>query len=214
MSYRRDLDVFPNGVVANTHSVLALLSEHRLHTTFSILGWVADGHPATASARPEVAIAGLLARVCFLQVLRKTTTHEGIHGGEPDFRGGGAAPSRLGSINPHSAPLLRHQRMMPNFWTLVERESEAAVTVHYMEEQLDSGNIVLTRRVPIKPNDSHHDSIVRSKAVAVDVLLDAVRQIGLGTQNPKPINGEDATCFSLPKCADTQRPRRMGRQLL
>src|SRR5204862_223532 len=81
---------------------------------------------------------------------------------------------RLGCINLHSAPLPRYQGMMPNFWTMVEGEPEAAVTVHYMVEKLDAGDIILQRAVPIRPPDSLHDLMVRSKVVGVEALLEAV----------------------------------------
>src|SRR5205823_5731761 len=82
--------------------------------------------------------------------------------------------ARLGCINLHSAPLPRYQGMMPNFWTMVEGEPEAAVTVHYMVEKLDAGDIILQRAVPIRPPDSLHDLMVRSKVVGVEALLEAV----------------------------------------
>ena len=120
----------------------------------------------------------------------------------------------LGCINLHSAPLPRYQGMMPNFWTMVEGEREAAVTVHYMVEKLDAGDIVLQRAVPILPGDSLHDLMVRSKVVGIEALLEAVAQIERGTVAPRPMDGSRATYFSFPKRADAQRLRRMGRALL
>ena len=120
----------------------------------------------------------------------------------------------LGCINLHSAPLPRYQGMMPNFWTMVEGEREAAVTVHYMVERLDAGDIVLQRAVPILPGDSLHDLMVRSKVVGVAALLEAVDQIERGTVAARPMDATRATYFSFPKRADAQRLRRMGRALL
>ncbi len=121
---------------------------------------------------------------------------------------------RLGCINLHSAPLPRYQGMMPNFWTMVEGEPEAAVTVHYMVEKLDAGDIILQRAVPIRPPDSLHDLMVRSKVVGVEALLEAVDQIERGTVTARPMDATRATYFSFPKRADAQRLRRMGRALL
>ena len=120
----------------------------------------------------------------------------------------------LGCINLHSAPLPRYQGMMPNFWTLVHGEPEAAVTVHYMAEKLDSGDIILQKPVPIYPADSLHDLIVRSKKIGARALLEAVDLIERGEVNARPINPEEATYFSFPKREDAQRLRRMGRKLL
>lgn len=119
-----------------------------------------------------------------------------------------------GCINLHSAPLPRYQGMMPNFWTMVHGEREAMVTVHYMVEKLDAGDIVLQRPVPIEPGDSLHDLMVRSKVVGVEALLDAVRQIETGTVRSRSMDASQATYFSFPKRADAQRLRAMGRRLL
>jgi methionyl-tRNA formyltransferase len=121
---------------------------------------------------------------------------------------------RLGCINMHSAPLPRYQGMMPNFWTMLHGEPEASVTIHYMVEQLDAGDIILQRAVPILPGDSLHDLMVRSKVVGVEVLLEAIGQLERGTAAARPMDAAQATYFSFPKRADALRLRRMGRALL
>lgn len=120
----------------------------------------------------------------------------------------------LGCINLHSAPLPRYQGMMPNFWTLVHNEPEAAVTVHYMVEKLDAGDIILQRPVPIYPTDSLDDLMVRSKKIGVQALLAAAEQIEHGTAQPRSMDPSQATYFSFPERADAQRLRQMGHALL
>jgi methionyl-tRNA formyltransferase len=121
---------------------------------------------------------------------------------------------RLGCINLHSAPLPRYQGMMPNFWTMVHGEPHATVTIHYMVEKLDAGDIILQRPVPIHPEDSLHDLMVRSKVVGVAALLEAIGQIEEGRVVPRAMDPSQATYFSFPKRADAERLRRMGRALL
>src|SRR6185436_2167236 len=121
---------------------------------------------------------------------------------------------RLGCINLHSAPLPRYQGMMPNFWTMVHGEPEATVTVHFMVEKLDAGDIILQRPVPIHPEDSLHDLMVRSKVIGVDALNEAVAQLEHGTARPWPMDASQASYFSFPKRRDAERLRRMGRALL
>src|SRR5437867_1047330 len=121
---------------------------------------------------------------------------------------------RLGCINLHSAPLPRYQGMMPNFWTMVHGEPEAAVTVHYMVEKLDAGDILLQWPVPIRPGDSLHDLMVRSKEVGVRCLLEAVARIERGTVERRAMDASQATYFSFPTREDARRLRRQGRRLL
>ena len=121
---------------------------------------------------------------------------------------------RLGCINLHSAPLPRYQGMMPNFWTMMHGEPEAAVTVHYMVEKLDAGDIVLQKAVPIHPSDSLHDLMIRSKKIGVEALLEAIDLIRAGQVKPKPMDASQATYFSFPKRADAQKLRQRGHPLL
>jgi methionyl-tRNA formyltransferase len=121
---------------------------------------------------------------------------------------------RLGCINLHSAPLPRYQGMMPNFWTMVHGEPEAAVTIHEMVEQLDAGDIILQRPVPILPADSLHDLMVRSKVIGVQALLEAVAQLERGTAERRAMDAAKASYFSFPKRSDAERLRQMGRALL
>lgn len=118
----------------------------------------------------------------------------------------------LGCINIHSAPLPRYQGMMPNFWAMLHGEKETAVTVHYMVEKLDAGDIILQRPVPILPDDTLESLIVRSKQIGVEALLEAIAQIKAGTVRAVPMNREEATYFSFPKRPDGQRFRSLGRR--
>lgn len=120
----------------------------------------------------------------------------------------------MGCINLHSAPLPRYQGMMPNFWTMVHGEREAAVTVHYMVEALDAGDIIVQLPVPIRPGDALHDLMVRSKQVGVRALLQAVEQIERGTARPRPMDTGQATYFSFPTRKDARRLRETGHALL
>jgi methionyl-tRNA formyltransferase len=120
----------------------------------------------------------------------------------------------LGCINLHSAPLPRYQGMMPNFWTMVHGETEAAVTIHYMVEKLDAGDIIVQHPVPIYPTDSLHKLMVRSKQIGVQAMLEAVEQIERGTVQSQPMDASRATYFSFPKRDDAQRLRQLGRALL
>ncbi len=119
----------------------------------------------------------------------------------------------LGCINLHSAALPRYQGMMPNFWTMLN-ESQAAVTVHYMVEKLDAGDIIVQRSVPIYPDDSLHNLMLRSKQFGVQALLEAVEQIEQGNVQRQSMDASQATYFSFPRRVDALCLRRMGRALL
>ncbi|MFM6254380.1 MAG: methionyl-tRNA formyltransferase, partial [Dolichospermum sp.] len=120
----------------------------------------------------------------------------------------------LGCINLHSAPLPRYQGMMPNFWTMVNNEPEATVTIHYMAEKLDAGDIILQKSVAINATDSLQDLMIRSKVIGVQALLEAIKQIEAGTVEARPQDSTQASYFSFPTSVDAYRLRSQGRRLL
>ena len=121
---------------------------------------------------------------------------------------------RFGCINLHSALLPRYQGMMPNFWTMFHNETQAGLTIHYMVEKLDAGDIILQKFVPIHFDDSLHDLMVRSKEIGVQALLEAVDLIESEKVVTKKMDMNAASYFSFPKRIDAKILRDQGRKLL
>ena len=118
----------------------------------------------------------------------------------------------LGCINVHGALLPKYRGMLPSFWVLANGEKETGVTVHYMDEKLDNGDIILQEKVTITPDDTQHTLILKNKKLGAELLLQALDQIEDRTVSTKPNNAEDATFFSLPTKADVEKFRRQGRK--
>jgi len=61
---------------------------------------------------------------------------------------------RLGALNLHGSLLPRYRGRCPVNWVLVHGETETGVTLHYMEEKADRGDIVAQKAIPITPEDT------------------------------------------------------------
>jgi len=59
-----------------------------------------------------------------------------------------------GALNMHGSLLPRYRGRAPVNWVLINGESETGVTLHYMDEKPDHGDIVAQRRVTIAPGDT------------------------------------------------------------
>ncbi|HZR84340.1 MAG TPA: formyltransferase [Candidatus Binatia bacterium] len=59
-----------------------------------------------------------------------------------------------GALNLHGSLLPRYRGRAPVNWVLVNGESETGVTLHYMDEKPDHGDIVAQRRVAIARDDT------------------------------------------------------------
>ncbi len=61
---------------------------------------------------------------------------------------------RRGALNLHGSLLPRYRGRCPVNWVLIHDERETGVTLHYMEEKPDRGDIVAQRAVPIADDDT------------------------------------------------------------
>jgi len=58
-----------------------------------------------------------------------------------------------GCINVHPAMLPYNRGAYPNVWSIVE-DTPAGVTIHFMDEGVDTGDIIAQRQVPVEPVDT------------------------------------------------------------
>lgn len=125
-----------------------------------------------------------------------------------------AVPAR-GAINLHGALLPRYQGMLPSFWVLAKGERETGVTVHWMDESIDTGDVLLQRAMPIEPGDTVHSLVLRSKVeVGRHLLLDAIAAIERGDAPRVPMDPAQASRYSFPDDAARDEFRRRGRRFL
>ncbi|MDO9531372.1 MAG: formyltransferase [Deltaproteobacteria bacterium] len=73
---------------------------------------------------------------------------------------------RLGALNLHGSLLPRYRGRCPVNWVLVFGEAETGISLHYMEEKADRGDIVAQHRIPITPEDTAATLLARMTAAA------------------------------------------------
>ncbi len=65
-------------------------------------------------------------------------------------------------INAHGAPLPSYRGRAPINWAIINGEKETGVTVHEVNEDIDTGDIILQERIPISEDDAAIDVLKRS----------------------------------------------------
>jgi len=120
-----------------------------------------------------------------------------------------------GAINLHGALLPRYQGIFPSFWVLAKGERETGVTVHWMDEELDHGAVLLQRRVAIEPRDTVHRLVRRSKVdVGRHALLEALERIERGDAPRERMDMTRASYFTYPDAAAVREFRAHGRRFI
>jgi glycosyltransferase involved in cell wall biosynthesis/folate-dependent phosphoribosylglycinamide formyltransferase PurN len=110
---------------------------------------------------------------------------------------------KSGCLNLHGSLLPKYAGLDSNFWALFNKENETGVTVHFVNEELDRGDILIQKKITIWPFDNEKTLYRRNLALGAEILLEAVTQIESNNQKPVKQDLNLATKFSWP--TKTQR---------
>ncbi len=99
----------------------------------------------------------------------------------------------LGAINVHPSLLPAYRGASPIQAAIAEGRSSTGVTIMYVSETLDAGDIILQREVAIDPEETAGELEVRLAEVGADLLVDAVGLLARGAAPRIPQDHARAT---------------------
>ena len=120
---------------------------------------------------------------------------------------------RLGILNIHGAILPHYRGVMPSFWMLANGESEAGVSIYFVNELIDAGDLCGQRVFPIEPKESLDAFLRRSKRIAADLLLETFDQLEANELVRTPLDLSDGSYYSWPSRQAAAAFRKQGRSL-
>ncbi len=103
-----------------------------------------------------------------------------------------AIPS-IAPLNLHASLLPRHRGASPIQSAILSGDSTTGISVMYMAEGLDTGDVFLQKSTPIFPEDTGGSLHDRLADLAAEALEEALKKIGEGQMERHPQNGELAT---------------------
>jgi methionyl-tRNA formyltransferase len=110
-----------------------------------------------------------------------------------------SAPRR-GCINVHFSLLPLYRGAAPANWAIVNGEKKTGVTTMFIEEELDSGPILLQRETLIGETETAPELMARLSEVGAELLSETISQLDVIT--PRPQHDRDATFAPLLARAD------------
>jgi methionyl-tRNA formyltransferase len=92
----------------------------------------------------------------------------------------------LRTINCHAGKLPFYRGRNILNWALLNDEAEFGITVHYIDEGIDTGDILLQQSFPITDADTYRTLLERAYTGCAELLHLAILQLLKGTSSPKP----------------------------
>jgi len=110
-----------------------------------------------------------------------------------------------GTLNLHTALLPKYRGLMPTFWVMKNDENYTGVSVFFVDEGIDSGPILVQKKVKINKNWSQRDLIKETKKIGMDAIIEAIEKIDSGKYDLIPNPKEESTYFSFPTRKDVKK---------
>jgi len=109
---------------------------------------------------------------------------------------------KMGCINLHGSLLPKYRGFSPVVWAIINGEEKTGVTLHYMTEKPDAGDIIAQKEVKIGSRDTGktlYDKITNS---GFELFKETFPKIKDGTADRAPQNEEESTYFGRRKPED------------
>jgi methionyl-tRNA formyltransferase len=84
---------------------------------------------------------------------------------------------RLGTINCHAGKLPYYRGRNILNWVLINDEKEFGITVHYIDDGIDTGDIILQRCFPITDEDNYETLLEIAYKECAKILYDSIKKI-------------------------------------
>src|SRR5207249_8137031 len=111
---------------------------------------------------------------------------------------------RIGCLNVHMGKVPEYRGLPPGFWELYEKQSSAGVTIHFVDDGLDTGEIVGEDSVDIHPRESLETLQKKLGICATELLARCVVELAHGRARRRP----QAITHYKPRTAPTRFQRR------
>lgn len=101
-------------------------------------------------------------------------------------------PSK-GSVNLHASLLPKYRGAAPIHWSIINGEEKTGCTIFFLDEKVDTGQIIKQQETEIGPNETTGDLYKRLKKMGSELLAEAVEDIDQEAYELRPQNHDLAT---------------------
>ena len=88
---------------------------------------------------------------------------------------------RLGCINVHSSYLPLHRGLYPVYWTMASGDEDIGVSIHYLDEGIDTGDIIMQSGFSLENVRTMHEALKKAKQLGASLMVEAIDKLAHGT---------------------------------
>jgi methionyl-tRNA formyltransferase len=144
---------------------------------------------------------------CFLRELRKLNIDVIINQSQNIIKKELLAIPKLGVINRHNALLPRNRGRLSPFWALYKDEKQTGVSIHFVNERIDAGEIIVQEKFDISVKDTVYSIVKKCYEIAPIAMLKSLEKLENGVKDYISNNDLEATYNSIPRLKDAWKFR-------
>lgn len=105
----------------------------------------------------------------------------------------------IGVLSRHNALLPKNRGRLTPFWVLLKKEKYTGVSIHFVDEGIDAGDIIIQEKYPIEKRDTFNSLVRKNYKIAPKAMIAVLE---LGNTAFIPNNDDEATYNSVPTLSD------------
>lgn len=105
---------------------------------------------------------------------------------------------RIGILNRHNALLPKNRGRLTPFWVIYNGDEETGVSIHFVEEGIDSGDIIVQKKFRVTKEDNFNSIVKKNYAIASDAMIEAIEKLKEENCILSPNDDKSATYNTTP----------------
>ena len=90
---------------------------------------------------------------------------------------------KIGVLNRHNAILPKNRGRLTPFWVIFKNEKETGVSIHFVDEGIDSGDILIQKKYEVTKHDNFNTIVEKNYSIASQAMIEALDKLKNGDHN-------------------------------
>ena len=115
---------------------------------------------------------------------------------------------KVGVLNRHNALLPKNRGRLTPFWVIFNGENKTGVSIHFVEEGIDSGDIVVQKEYKVRKKDNFNSIVKKNYSIASNAMVEALNILSRKNYDLIPNEDKDATYNTTPNLKEAFKYRK------